>query len=138
MTEIEETTRIKELLETSKTIAVVGASNKFTRDSYSIMHFLIRSGYAVYPVNPSLTEIDGIVCYPSVRDVPAKIDVVDIFRNPIYVMPIVEDAIAVGARAVWMQLGVVNTAAKEKAESAGLFTVMDKCILVEHRRLIRR
>ena len=87
------------------------------------MHFLIRSGYTVYPVNPALTEIDGITCYPSVRDVPAKIDIVDIFRNPIYVIPIIEDAIAVGARAVWMQLGVMNTAAKEKAESAGLFTV---------------
>ena len=82
-----------------------------------------------------------MVCYPDVRAIPVPkgtIDIVNIFRNPEFVMPVVEDAIAVGARAVWMQLGVVNETAKLKAESAGVFTVMDRCILVEHRRLIGR
>ena len=127
---------IKALLQSSRTIAVVGASTKPYRDANRIMHFLIDAGYTVYPVNPNYTEIDGIRCYPDVKSIPEHIDIVDIFRNPDEIMPIIDDAVAAGSSAVWMQLGVVNDAARKRAGDAGLKTVMDLCILVEHRRLI--
>ena len=128
---------IRELLTTARTIAVVGASSKPWRDSNGIMHFLISKNYKVYPVNPNEKEIDGLQCYPDLKSIPEKIDIVDIFRNPEHVMPIIEEAIAVGAHAVWMQLGVINEDARRAAENAGLQVVMDRCILVEHRLLLR-
>jgi len=130
---------IKELLLNAKTIAVVGASDKPWRDSGKIMEYLMKSGYVVFPVNPAYKTVLGKTCYPTVHDIPVKpgtIDIVDIFRNPEFVMPVVEDAIAIGARVVWMQLTVVNEEAKKKAEDAGLRVVMDRCILVERKRLI--
>lgn len=128
---------LKILLQTARNIAVVGASSKPWRDSYGIMEYLIKEGYNVIPVNPAYEEVLGKKCYPDLRSIPEKIDIVDIFRNPAEVMPIIDDAIAIGAKVVWMQLTVVNEEAKKKAEDAGLAVMMDRCILIEHRRLFR-
>lgn len=128
---------IKSLLTTTRTIALIGASPKPFRDANRIMHFLIDEGYKVYPVNPNYSDIDGIQCYPTVKSIPDAIDMVDVFRNPDEIMPVIDDAIASHAKSVWLQLGVINEAAKKKAESAGLIVVMDLCILIEHRRLIK-
>lgn len=127
---------IKAVLTSARTIALVGASVKPYRDANRIMHFLIKAGYTVYPVNPAYQEVDGIRCFPDVKSCPEPIDIVDVFRNPDNVMPVVEDAIAAHARTIWFQLGVVNDAAIARAQSAGLKTIVDLCILIEHRRLI--
>ena len=118
---------IKSILEEAKTIAVVGASQKPERDSHMIMQFLIGRGYEVIPVNPAFTEIAGRKCYPSLRDIPGHIDIVDIFRKSDDVKPIIDDAITVKAGTVWMQLGVVNEEAAETAFNAGLKVVMNRC-----------
>lgn len=91
----------------------------------------------MYPVNPKYQEILGMKCYPNLKSIPEKIDIVDIFRNPDKVEPVIDEAIAVGAKSVWMQLGVINQTAAKKAEEAGLDVVMDRCISVEHRALVR-
>lgn len=127
---------ILKLLTESKTIAVVGASPKPWRDSGAIAEFLKNKGYTVYPVNPMYQEVLGMKCYPDLKSIPEKIDIVDIFRNSNEVEPIIDEAIAVGATSIWMQLNVVNEAAAETAEKAGLQVVMDQCIAVEHRALI--
>ncbi|MBI5464958.1 MAG: CoA-binding protein [Ignavibacteriales bacterium] len=128
---------IKEILEESKTIAVVGASPKPWRDSGRIAEFLSRAGYNVYPVNPNYEEVLGMKCYPDLKSVPVPIDIVDVFRNSSEVGTIVAETIAAGAKTVWLQLGIVNEAAAMEAESAGLNVIMDHCILVDHRRLVR-
>jgi predicted CoA-binding protein len=125
-----------ELMRDAKTIAVVGVSSNPTRPSNDIARYLIDAGYTVYLVNPTETEIFGRTCYPSVRDLPEPVDIVDIFRRPGDVPPVVDDAIAAGAKAVWMQLGIVNEDAAAKARAAGLDVVMDLCTKVEHRRLM--
>ncbi|MGA7159948.1 MAG: CoA-binding protein [Bacteroidota bacterium] len=127
---------IRSILTTSKTIAVVGASPKPWRDSGSIALYLAGKKYAVYPVNPNYKEVLGIKCYPGLKSLPEKIDIVDIFRNSDEVEPVVEEAIGIGARCIWMQLGVINGRAAAQAESAGLKVVMDRCIAVEHRALM--
>ena len=127
---------IKRLLTESKTIAVVGASPKPWRDSGAIAEFLSKKGYSVFPVNPQYQEIMGMKCYPDLKSIPGTIDIVDIFRNPDDVEPVIDEAIAVGAKSVWMQLGVVNQTAAAKAEQAGLDVVMDLCIAVEYRALM--
>jgi uncharacterized protein len=127
---------IQKLLTDAKTIAVVGASPKPWRDSGSIAEFLQRKGYKIYPVNPKYDEVLGMKCYRDLKSIPEKIDIVDIFRNPDTVEPVIDEAIAVGAKAVWMQLGVVNTRAAQKAEKAGLAVVMDRCIAIEYRALM--
>ena len=127
---------IKSLLTESKTIAVVGASPKPWRDSGAIAEFLIKKGYTVFPVNPKYEEILGMKSYPDLKSIPFKIDIVDIFRNPDDVLPVIDEAIAVGAKSIWMQLGVVNEAAAEKADHAGLVVVMDRCIAIEYRALM--
>jgi predicted CoA-binding protein len=123
---------LKALLTEAKTIAVVGASPKPWRDSGAIAEFLVKKGYKVFPVNPQYQEVLGMKCYPDLKSIPETIDIVDIFRNPDDVMPVIEEAISVGARSVWMQLNVVNEQAAQKAEAAGLRVVMDLCIAVEH------
>jgi len=130
--------KIKELhqiLSTSRTIAVVGLSDKPDRPSHTVAAYLQKQGYRIIPVNPNLTEVLGEKAYPSVREIPEPVDVVDIFRRAEDVPPIVEDAIAKGARAVWMQLGIVNAPAAARAEAAGLQVVMDACMEVVHRAL---
>lgn len=124
---------VRRILETARTIAVVGLSDKPDRDSYRVAAYLQSQGYRILPVNPNLTEILGERAYGSLRDVPVPIDVVDIFRRPDAVPAIVADAIAVGAKAVWMQDGIVHNAAAAEARAAGLTVVMSKCLLREHR-----
>ena len=128
---------LRELLSTAHVIAVVGYSDKPHRTSYQIAQFLKQAGYKVYPVNPSVETIDGERSYASLADVPEPIDIVNVFRRSEYLPGVVDDAIAVGAKAVWAQLGVYDEAAGRKAESAGLVTVMDACIKVEYNRLMR-
>lgn len=127
---------IKELLQTSKTIAVIGASNNPARASLGVSRFLQRQGYRVIPVNPKETEVLGERAYASLKDIPEPIDIVDIFRRPSRVPEVVDEAVRKGARCIWMQEGVVNEAAAEKAEAAGIPVVMDRCILKELARLL--
>jgi Predicted CoA-binding protein len=133
---------IRELLTAARTIAVVGISDDPERDSYMVAEFLQRQGYRIIPVNPRLVNLNiqvlGEKAYATLRDVPEKIDIVDIFRRPETVMPVVEDAIAAGAGAVWMQLSIVNEEAAARAEAAGLNVVMNRCMAVEYRRLMSR
>lgn len=131
-------TELKQLLESTRTIAVVGLSANPERASHEVALYLKNHGYTIVPVNPACDEVLGLKCYPSLRDVPVKIDLVDVFRRSEEVMPAVEDAIAVGARAVWLQLGVIAPHAIAHAEAAGLRTVMDRCTKIEHRRLLAR
>ena len=127
---------LRQLLEGAVTIAVVGASPKPFRDSGAIAQYLAGKGYTVFPVNPKYEEIHGMKCYPNVRSIPRQIDIVDVFRNPDHIDDVIDDAIDSNAKAVWLQLNVVNEAAARKAEAAGLRVVMDRCIAIEHRRLL--
>ena len=126
---------IAEMLKTSRTIAVVGLSPKRYRPSYGVSEYMKRAGYKIIPVNPGHAELLGETCYPDLDAVPDAIDIVDIFRRSEYVPEIVEAAIRKGAKAIWMQEGVVHEEAAERARAAGLSVVMDRCILKEHRRL---
>lgn len=129
---------VREILTTAKTVAVVGLSDKPDRDSYRVAEYLQRAGYRIIPVNPALKgEVLGETSYASLRDVADKIDVVDVFRRADAVPAIVEDAIAVGAKAVWMQDGIVHNEAADRARAAGLKVVMSKCMLREHRALTK-
>ena len=126
---------IREVLSVARTIAVVGCSPDPERDSHRIALLLQRKGHRVIPVNPGQREILGETCYESLEEIPETIDMVDIFRRSEHVAPIVEQAIAVGARIVWMQLGVIDEHAATKAQQAGLTVVMDRCPAIEYRRL---
>jgi hypothetical protein len=128
---------IGELLKTSHTIAVVGLSSDRLRASYGVSKYLQSEGYRVIPVNPNETSVLGEKSYSRLEDVPEKIDIVDIFRRSEFVREIVESAIVVGARAVWMQEGVVHREAAERARKAGLTVVMDRCILKERMKRVR-
>lgn len=129
---------IRKLLQGSRTIAIVGISAKHDRPSHEVAHYLQKAGYKIIPVNPAYAEVLGEKCYPSLRDVPVKIDVVDVFRKPSDVLPVVNEAIAVGAGCVWMQLGVIAPEAAQRAAEAGLQVVVDLCTKIEHARLIGR
>jgi predicted CoA-binding protein len=126
---------LRRILRENRTIAVVGLSADWFRPSYFAAKYMLEHGYRVIPVNPRYKEILGERCYPSLRDVPEKIDLVDVFRKAQDVPPIAEDAIAIGARVLWQQLGVKNEAAAAKARAAGLEAVMDRCVKIEHGRL---
>ena len=126
---------IPEVLESSKTIAVVGLSSSPFRPSNGVSEYMRRAGYRIIPVNPNETEVLGEKCYARLEDVPVKIDIVDVFRRSEFVPEIVESAIKIGAKTVWMQEGVIHEAAAEGARSAGLNVVMDRCILKDHRKL---
>ncbi len=126
---------VTELLKTSRTIAVVGLSGKRFRPSYGVAEYMQRNGYRIIPVNPLEETVLGEKCYPDLDGIPDRIDIVDIFRRAEFVPEIVEAAIRVGARAVWMQEGVVHEEAAERARAAGLAVVMDRCILKDHRRM---
>ena len=127
---------MKDILLSTKTIASVGLSSNPGKESYGIVQYLKSQGYRVIPVNPTAEEILGETSYPDLESVPEKIDVVQVFRRPEDVPPIVESAIKVGAKTVWMQEGIVNEEAAQKARQAGLQVVMDACMRVTHRRLI--
>ncbi|MBS1829430.1 MAG: CoA-binding protein [Acidobacteria bacterium] len=127
---------IREILSTSKTVAVVGLSSRKFRASYGVSQYMQDQGYRVIPVNPNEREVLGEKSYGTLEEVPEKIDIVNIFRRSDQVMPIVESAIRIGARAVWMQEDVINEEAAAKARAAGLFVVMDTCILKEHRVML--
>jgi len=126
---------LRRILKTNHTIAVVGLSADWFRPSYFVAKYMQAHGYRVIPVNPRYPEILGEKCYASLRDIPEKIDVVDCFRKSEDIPPIAEDAIAIGAKVLWMQIGVINEAAAERARAAGLEVVMDRCMKIEHARL---
>ena len=120
------------ILKNYKTIAVVGLSKNVYRPSHDIAQYLLRNNYKVIPVNPGYSEVLGLKCYKSLLDIPEEVEVVNIFRRSDQVVPIVEQAVAVGAKAVWMQLGVYNEQAATIARNAGLMVIMDSCIKIEH------
>ena len=127
-----------DLFRQSKTIAVVGLSNNPMRPSFGVSRFLQRQGYRVIPINPNEAEVLGERAYPSLREVPDSIDIVNIFRRPARVPEVVDAALEKGARCIWMQEGVVNHEAAKRAETGGIPVVMDKCILKELARLLGR
>lgn len=127
---------VPEILKKAKTIAVVGLSPKKERPSNQVAKYLLEVGYEIFPVNPGQSEILGLTCYPDLFSVPVDIDIVDIFRNPRDVPQVVEAAIAVGAKTVWMQQGIVHEDAARKAREAGLRVIMDRCIKVDHANLV--
>jgi predicted CoA-binding protein len=122
------------ILQQYRTIAMVGLSSNPFRPSHFAAIYMLAEGYRVIPVNPREQAILGQKCYPALRDIPEPVEIVDIFREPSAVPPIVEDAIAIGAKVVWMQLGVINEAAAARARAAGLEVVMDACVKIEHAR----
>jgi len=126
---------VVQILATSKTIAVVGLSDKPDRLSNQIAAYLKQHGYRIIPVNPTITAALGETAYPSLREIPERVDVVQIFRKPDDVPPVVEDAIAIGAKVVWMQPGIVNEEAATRAKAAGLKVLMDICMRATHRTL---
>ena len=125
---------LAKLLRETKTIAVVGLSSNPSRPSHRVASYLQDQGYRIVPVNPNCREVLGETCFPSLLQVPKEvtIDLVNIFRRPDAVFPIVVEAIQVGARAIWMQEGVIHTEAAQMAEEAGLWVVMDRCLMIEH------
>jgi len=129
-------TELAKLLRETKTIAVVGLSSNPMRPSFGVSRFLQRQGYRIIPVNPNETEVLGERAYPSVKDVPEQVDIINIFRRPARVPEVIDDALGKGARCIWMQEGVVNHEAARKAEEAGMSVVMDRCILKEMARLL--
>jgi predicted CoA-binding protein len=127
---------LKDILSSAKTVASVGLSSNRARESYGIVQYLKGQDYHIIPVNPTATEILGEKAYPDLESVPEKIDVVQVFRKPEDVPPVVDSAIKAGAKVVWMQEGIVNEEAAQKARQAGLQVVMDACMRATHRRLI--
>ena len=134
---IEELTdsEMKEIFKKAKNIAVVGLSSKTDRPSYGVAEYLQKKGYKIYPVNPSESEVLGEKAYPDLKSLPVIPDIVDIFRKTDTVLAVVDEAIEVGAKFLWFQLGVANLTSLEKAKNSDITTVFDKCIMVEHRNL---
>ena len=126
---------LRRILKENRVLAVVGLSASWHRPSYFAAKYMLEHGYRVIPVNPQYREVLGQKCYASLRDIPEKVDLVDVFRKTADVMPVADDAIAIGARVLWQQLGVRNEEAAAKARAAGLETVMDRCVKIEHGRL---
>lgn len=127
--------KIKEILTQAQTIAVVGHSDKPQRTSYQIAQFLKNAGYTVYPVNPTVIEIDGQPCYGSLADIPAEIDIVNVFRQSQHLPNIAQEAIKIGAKTLWAQLGIHDDKAAQTALEAGLNVITDACIKIEYQRL---
>ena len=128
---------IAEIIKNYKVVAVVGLSADPGRPSYRVAEYLKQHGYRIIPVNPGCQEILGEKCYPSLKDIPFPVEVVDIFRKVESIPAIVDEAIQVGAKAVWMQLELVEPVSAQKARNAGLQVVMDRCLKIEHTRLFR-
>ncbi|HSB90053.1 MAG TPA: CoA-binding protein [Anaerolineales bacterium] len=129
---------VRELLRRTRTIAVVGLSTDPAKASYGVSRYMKERGYRVIPVNPGAQEILGEKAYPNLTAIPEPVDIVDIFRPSPAVPPIVEEAIRIGAKAVWMQEGISHAEAAQRAEAAGLAVVQDRCIMKEHFRLLAR
>ena len=127
----------KDLFNSIKTIAVVGLSDDETRPSYEVASYLKSQDYRIIPVNPMIESWQGEKSYPSLLDIPESIDAVDVFRKPEFVGEIMDQAIKIGAKVVWMQEGVVNEVAAQKGRAAGLTVVMDKCMMKQHKKLFR-
>ena len=128
----------EKILKEYRTVAIVGASSNPEHPSFRVLRYLSEHGYHVIPVNPNEREILGMTCYPNLSSIPEKVEVVDIFRKSEAVMPIVEEAIKIGAKVIWMQEGVINEEAAARAREAGLLVVMDKCMRKQHISLMRR
>ena len=126
---------LRRILDTSESIAVVGMSNKVHRPSYFVGKYLLDHGYTVYPVNPTFDEVLGVRSYPTLEDIPGTVDMVDCFRRSDQMVELAKSAIAINAKVLWMQLGVINDEAKLMAENAGLEVVMNRCTKIEHARL---
>lgn len=126
---------IKRLIEESKRIAIVGLSKKPERDSYIVAEYLMKQGKEIIPVNPTIDEVLGVKAVSSLKEIEGPVDLVDVFRRADQVMPIAEEAVEIGAKAIWFQLGVVNEEAANYASDKGLNVVMDRCIKIEHHRL---
>lgn len=126
------------LLRSTKTIAVVGLSPKPDRASYRVAAYLQRVGYTIIPIRPGAVELLGEPCFSSLEEIPdtIKVDLVDVFRRAEDTPPIAEAAVAIGAKGIWLQSGIVNAAAMDIARSGGLYAVQDQCLMVEHRRLV--
>ncbi len=126
---------LRRILATHRVIAVVGLSADWFRPSYFAAKYMLEHGYTVIPVNPRYESILGRKCHRSLREIPGEVGIVDVFRKTADVGPIADDAIAIGAKVLWQQLGVTNAEAARKAEAAGIETVMDRCVKIEHARL---
>jgi len=126
---------LRRILKENRVLAVVGLSASWHRPSYFAAKYMLEHGYRVIPVNPQYPEVLGQKCYASLRDIPEKVDLVDVFRKTADVLPVARDAIAIGARVLWQQLGVKNEEAAALAREAGLETVLDRCVKIEHARL---
>ncbi|PTD95734.1 CoA-binding protein [Pseudothauera lacus] len=126
---------LRRLLLDTRSIAVVGLSANWNRPSHFAAKYMLEHGYTILPVNPAYDEVLGQRCYPTLRDIPVAVDMVDVFRKPEDVLPLVDDALAIGARSLWLQLGVINEEAVRRAEAGGLQVVVDRCVKIEHARL---
>lgn len=126
---------LRRILRECRVLAIVGLSASWHRPSYFAAKYMMEHGYRIIPVNPQYPEVLGQKCYPSLKAIPEKVDLVDVFRKTSDVPPIAEDAIAIGAKVLWQQIGVKNEEAARKARAAGLDTVMDRCVKIEHARL---
>lgn len=127
--------QLRQILKTDRTIAVVGLSADWFRPSYFAAKYMQEHGYRIIPVNPKYTEILGERCYPDLKSIPFQVDMVDVFRKSADCAPIAQEAAAIGAKTLWLQIGVINEEARQIAEAAGLSVVMDRCVKIEYARL---
>jgi predicted CoA-binding protein len=132
---IDDVAGLRRILMRNRSLAVVGLSAHWHRPSHFAAKYMLDHGYTVVPVNPAYPEVLGQKCYPSLRELPFKVDIVDCFRRAEDIPAIVEDAIAIGAKVLWLQIGVIHDEAARRAEAAGLEVVMDRCVKIEHARL---
>jgi predicted CoA-binding protein len=132
---VDDVAGLRRVLQGNRVIAVVGLSPNWNRPSYFAAKYMLEHGYTVIPVNPSVPEILGRKCYPDLAAIPGKVDMVDVFRKPEDVLPIAEEAIGIGAKCLWLQLGVIHREAAARAAAAGLDVVMDRCVKIEYARL---
>ena len=132
---VDDVAGLRRVLRSNHVIAVVGLSPSWNRPSYFAAKYMIEHGYEVIPVNPAVAEILGRKSYPDLASIPARVDIVDVFRKPADALPIAQEAIRLGARCLWLQLGVINREAAELASAAGLDVIMDRCVKIEYARL---
>lgn len=134
---IQDTQKIKEILHSARTIAVVGMTANTYKPSYYVPKYLREQGYEIYPVNPLFVEIDGLKCYPNLISVPVHIDIVEVFRKSEDVMPHAEEALVIRPKTFWMQSGIINQLAAERLAQAGICVVMDRCMYTDHLYIAR-